>query len=75
MEITLLIVQIVIALILCILILIQDKGSGIGEALGGQSSQSSFETTKRGAERLVSRLTIATLIIFMAVSMTLNFIG
>ena len=74
METLLLIAQLVLGLLLILFIMIQEKGDGLGEALGGQS-QTSFQSTKRGAEQAVAKLTIVTIILFLAVSVTLNFVG
>ncbi len=47
-------VQIILALILIVLIILQSKGTGIGSTFGGDMG---FYGTKRGAERLLFILT------------------
>lgn len=58
--------QIALGLILIIFTLIQQKGSGIGSSFGGDSA---MYRTKRGAERLVFKLTVATSILFVLASL------
>jgi preprotein translocase subunit SecG len=60
------IAQILIAIMLTLVILLQAKGSGIGTALGGGTS-SSFRT-RRGVEKTLFQLTIVLAIIFLIVS-------
>ena len=60
------IAQILVAIALTVVILLQAKGSGIGTALGGGSS-GSFRT-RRGVEKTLFQLTIVLAIIFLAVS-------
>jgi protein translocase SecG subunit len=67
-----LISQIASGLILALLILVQEKGSGLGEAIGGTGA--GYQTTKRGAEKVLARTTVVFLVVFIALSLTLNFI-
>ena len=69
---TLLILQVILALLLIFVIMIQEKGAGLGEAIGG--SASSFQTSKRGAEKAVGNLTWILLVAFMGTSLILNFV-
>jgi protein translocase SecG subunit len=71
---TLTIAQVIISLLIIVTILVQEKGSGLGEAIGGTGGASNFQTTKRGAEKVLSQVTIILLIAFIAVSLVLNFI-
>ncbi len=73
MQTTLLITQVVSGLLLSLSILIQEKGAGLGEAISGSASMS-FQTQKRGAERVLSNITILLLIVFVGVSLALNII-
>lgn len=50
------IIQIILAILLVVVIVIQQKGSGLGTAFGGDMS---FYRTKRGAEKLLFYATIA----------------
>lgn len=54
------------------MILVQEKGTGLGEAIGGVGA--TYQTTKRGAEKVLSRMTVLFLIAFLGLSITLNFI-
>lgn len=66
------IVQIVISILLMITILLQQKGSGLGSAFGGDSA---VYRTKRGAEKAIFRLTIILSILFLATALANLFIG
>lgn len=73
MHTALIIVQIVLALMLTIAILIQERGSGMGEAIGG-SGGAGFQTSKRGAEKVLAQATVVLLVAFLLISLALNFI-
>lgn len=74
MQTTLMIINVVLGILLALSILLQEKGNGFGEAIGGTGGGGGFQTTKRGAELLLSKLSIALFILFLAVSLTLNFL-
>jgi preprotein translocase subunit SecG len=58
--------QILVAILLSLVILLQAKGSGIGAAFGGGTS-GSFRT-RRGVEKTLFQLTIVIAIVFMIVA-------
>lgn len=60
------IAQLAIAVILIILVLIQEKGSGVGETFGGGSG---FTQQRRGIEKYLHIATIIGLILFIATSL------
>ncbi|MBI2018783.1 preprotein translocase subunit SecG [Candidatus Daviesbacteria bacterium] len=60
------IIQIILGILLILVIIIQQKGSGIGTAFGGDLS---FYRTKRGAEKLLFYATIALSGIFILASL------
>lgn len=60
------IIQIILGILLILVIIIQQKGSGIGTAFGGDLS---FYRTKRGAEKLLFYATIAIAAIFILASL------
>ena len=64
--------QIVISLLLMVAILLQQKGSGLGAAFGGEGA---IYRTKRGAEKMIFRLTIILSILFLATALANLFIG
>lgn len=66
MKMTLTIIQIVIAICLIGLILIQSSKGGLGSAWGGGGE---FRT-RRGAEKIVFKATIVAAIIFLIVSIS-----
>ena len=59
------VLQVLSALALCALILIQNKGTGLGRAFGG-GGVTSFK--RRGLERIVFRLTFVSTAVFLGVS-------
>jgi preprotein translocase subunit SecG len=60
------IAQILVAVVLTVVILLQAKGSGIGTALGGGTS-GSFRT-RRGVEKTLFQLTIVLALVFLIIS-------
>ena len=58
--------QILLAILLTVLLLLQAKGSGVGTALGGGSG-GSFRT-RRGVEKQLFNLTIFLSIVFLLIS-------
>lgn len=70
MDFILNIVQIVLAVILIVLILIQSRGSGLGGVFGGEGN---VYQTKRGVEKIVFISTIITAALFLGVAL-FNFI-
>jgi len=58
-------VQIIVASLLVLTILIQQKGTGLGGTFGGELA---FYRTKRGAERLLFYLTTFLAFLFIASS-------
>ena len=60
------IAQILVAIMLTVVILLQAKGSGIGTALGGGTG-GSFRT-RRGVEKTLFQLTIVIAVIFVIIA-------
>ena len=73
MQTAILISQIVISILLSLLILIQERGSGLGEGIAGVGG-ATIQTKKRGAEKVLANLTVGMIVVFLALSLTLNFI-
>lgn len=65
MESAVYIIQIVLALLLVVVILVQQKGSGLGSTFGGQMA---MYRTKRGAEKLLFRATVVIALLFIIAS-------
>lgn len=55
------IIAVVAAILMIVLILAQNRGSGLGEAFGGDNS---FHFSKRGVELIMHQLTILFAIVF-----------
>ncbi len=58
-------IQIILAVLLILVIIIQQKGTGLGSTFGGDLS---FYRTKRGAEKMIFNLTIILAFLFIALS-------
>lgn len=65
------IAQLTVGVIIIGLILIQQRGSGLGGAFGGDSA---LYTTKRGAEKIVYLATIVFSVIFFALAAVNSFV-
>lgn len=61
------IIQILISIFLVASILLQQKGAGLGSALGGDSS--GVYSTRRGAEKVLFYSTIILSLAFLAISL------
>jgi preprotein translocase subunit SecG len=61
------IVSIIVSIVLVILILMQVKGAGLGDLLGG-SSDGGITRTRRGLEKTLFQITIGLGIAFMAIA-------
>lgn len=59
-------IQIILGILLILVIIIQQKGSGLGSAFGGDLS---FYRTKRGAEKLLFYATIVIAVAFITSSL------
>ena len=66
------IVQVIVSIFLIIIILLQQKGSGLGSTFGGDSA---VYRTKRGAEKTIFRMTIILSFIFLATALASIFIN
>lgn len=56
------IVAVIAAILMIVMILAQNRGTGLGEAFGGDSS---FHFTRRGIELVMHQLTIIFAIVFV----------
>lgn len=61
------IAAIIVSVLLTILILLQVKGGGLGNLLGGESGLG-IARTRRGLEKTLYQLTIVMSIVFLAIS-------
>lgn len=59
-------IQIILGILLILVIIIQQKGTGLGSAFGGGSG---FYRTKRGAEKLLFYSTIILSVFFIGASL------
>jgi preprotein translocase subunit SecG len=62
---TLNLAQLLVAVVLSVVLLLQAKGSGFGAGLGGTSS---VFRTRRGIEKTLFQLTIVLVVVFIVVS-------
>ena len=59
--------QLVVAIVLIILILLQERSSGLSGVFGGDSA--GFYQTRRGLEKIIFRSTIALVSVFLVLSL------
>jgi protein translocase SecG subunit len=64
--------QLIIAILLILSILLQNQGSGLGEAFGGSNS---VYLTKRGLEKKLFVATIVLAVLFLASSLIVPILG
>lgn len=57
------VIEIILAVVLTVLVLMQTKGGGLGSFMGGGDSGGSFRT-RRGVEATLHRVTIAVSVLF-----------
>ncbi len=62
------IIQIVLSIILIIAVLLQQSGSSLGAGFGGDDSDSSTNTTRRGFEKTLLKFTLIVAFLFVASS-------
>lgn len=63
------VLEIILAVSLTILVLLQTRGSDLGGFLGGGGDSSGGYRTRRGVEVVMHRVTIATSIVFFVVTL------
>jgi preprotein translocase subunit SecG len=61
------VLQIIVAILLMLSILLQNRGAGLGASFGGGGE---IYRTKRGAEKFLFRSTIVLIAIFMALALS-----
>ncbi len=66
MDVALQLASIVVSILLIILIMLQVKGAGLGDLLGGDSG--GFARTRRGLEKTLFQITIMLAIAFLSIS-------
>jgi preprotein translocase subunit SecG len=60
------VIEIILAIVLTILVLMQTKGSDLGGFLGGSGDSGGSFRTRRGVEATMHRLTILVSVLFFA---------
>lgn len=70
MKDVILVVQVIVSILLMILILTQNKDGGLSAVMGGGQS---FQSVKRGAEKVIYRATVILAFIFMANALLIAF--
>lgn len=63
------IIQIILAVLIVTFILLQSQGSGLGGTFGGGGGENYH--TRRGIEKVVFYLTIAAIVLFMVIAISL----
>lgn len=64
-------VNIIVSIVVVVLILLQGKGAGLGSAWGGSGEM--FQT-RRGVEKITLQLTIAMILVFLAIALISLFV-
>jgi len=62
MENVIIISQVIISILLSAIILVQNKDGGLSATMGGGGS---FESTKRGAEKVIHKMTVVLSFLFL----------
>ncbi len=62
------VVSIIISVLLIVLILLQVKGAGLGDLLGGSGETGGITRTRRGLEKTLFQITIGLGIAFIAIA-------
>lgn len=68
----LLTLQVIVSIFLVLAILLQQRGAGLGAALGG--GEGNFYATKRGAEKILANATIVLVALFLGLSIGMLFV-
>lgn len=68
------IIQLATALILIALVLVQERGGGMGETFGGSDSSGAF-SQRRGLEKVIFVSTVTGLILFAVTSLLVLFVS
>lgn len=71
MQTFLMVLQVVISVLLSLVILAQNRGSGLSATFGGTGG---FHASKRGAERVLSTATIVLAVLFVTNSIAFLFV-
>ena len=66
MKMALSVLQLVLSVLLIVVVLLQQKGSGLGSAFGGSNS---VYTTRRGVDKVLFNATIVIVVAFLVVSL------
>jgi len=72
MESILVATQIILSIALSLIVLTQQRGAGLSATFGGQGG--GFHSAKRGAEKVLSNITIALVILFVLNSLAFLFV-
>lgn len=71
MQTALIILQVIFSVLLCLVILVQHRSTGLSATFGGSGG---FYTSKRGAEKFLHNATIVLSIFFVANSLAFLFV-
>ena len=74
MKSALIVVQIIISALLALVILVQQRGSGLGSLAGG-SGNDGFHAERRGAEKMLYSLTIFLGVAFCVNALAVSFLS
>jgi len=72
MHTALVIAHVIVSILLCLAILIQNKGGGLGAVFGGGGE---FHATKRGAEKVLHNTTILLTALFVLLAVAISLVS
>lgn len=65
----LVIAQVLVSIAIIVLIILQERSSGLSGIFGGEGGGGGFYQTRRGAEKIIFATTIALAVIFLALAL------
>jgi protein translocase SecG subunit len=71
MQTFLMVVQVILSILLALVILTQNRGTGLSATFGGEGG---FHASKRGAEKVLSTATVVLAVLFLVNSVAFMFL-
>jgi len=74
MQTLLAVIQVILSILLPIVVLTQQKGTGLSATFGGGAGGAGFHATKRGAEKFLHNATVILSVLFVLNSLLFLFV-
>jgi preprotein translocase subunit SecG len=71
MQTVLMVIQVILSILLSLVVLTQNRGTGLSATFGGEGG---FHASKRGAEKVLSRATVVLAVLFLLNSIAFMFV-